>query len=1050
MATEHSHAAEWRHDLLPHMVDRLARKRPDATYGLWPKSPSSYSEGYRTINYAQLANVVNGLAWWLVNHLGPGQNREVLTYIGPNDIRFTSIVIAGMKAGYPLFFTSPRNSPVAHVALFNALQCSTLVTTHPIPPPALGVIESVHPKILTAPGVDELLDNVYPPFAYGQTFEEGKSDPFWIIHTSGSTGTPRPLIWTHDAASRHHELSAQTPPDGLISIDHLCHGKRVLVTLPPFHGAGLGQYMLNAIPFGTTGEGVVEALKQTPADVAILSPELLDYCSENLELILYIGGDLPQAVGDRVAAKVPLRCQWGASEVGIPHQLVPSLDADDWRYLRFHPSSGAAFDQVADGFFELVFRHDPALEATQPCFGIRGQEKLSEYRTRDLFERHPSKPDMWCWKARADDIIVFLNGEKTNPVSMEQHVVSQNPGLNGALVIGMQRFQAALLVEPASTIEFPSGSTAERASFIEKIWPSVEEANRAAPAHARVEKSLILVTTPDRPLIRAGKGTIQRAASLAQYSKEIEKLYNDANESLDDEESAGAPVNLADATAVATSIRSHIGKVLDMSSASIDDAQSLFEYGLDSLQALQLTRLLRRAFHRPSLALSTVYQNATIAQLTAILLDQQDDAESDRSIMEPLLSTYCGLIEQIPKPERNTSAPTHATDEGEPYDVILTGSRGTLGKSLVRALVAHPSVGHIFCLDRKRAGTKPAPDDDASAAIAPRERVTFLTVDLAHPSLALDDATLDTLRRRARLIIHNAWTVNFNLGLSAFRPQLAGLVNLLSLASAAVPSPMRLLFVSSVGAVSGRVPEEGGHDAAPEDVLKSFDSPYPNGYARSKFLAERLCDFAGTHTEVDVAVARVGQVAGPVRQEGLWSKAEWLPSLVASSLRLGCLPDSLGRLSVIDWVPSDLLGDAIVELLTRQADARGAETSSRGAEVFNLRNPATTTWDTLIPAIQRYSQDQLQRQLEVVPPSVWLSKLQSLEAATDQDTPASTPFPAVKLLDFYRHGLWEDGGTACPMSIDRALRCSPTLRSMEAINGESMSKWIKGWMSQGE
>lgn len=91
----------------------------------------------------------------------------------------------------------------------------------------------------------------------------------------------------------------------------------------------MAQYMLWAIPFGSipiapavagivTAQGLADALAQTPADVAVLvpsvvaelaqSPDLLDYCAARLELILYIGGDLPQAVGDRVAAKVPPRC----------------------------------------------------------------------------------------------------------------------------------------------------------------------------------------------------------------------------------------------------------------------------------------------------------------------------------------------------------------------------------------------------------------------------------------------------------------------------------------------------------------------------------------------------------------------------------------------------------------------------------------------------------------------------------------------------------------------------------------------------------------------
>lgn len=219
-----------------------------------------------------------------------------------------------------------------------------------------------------------------------------------------------------------------------------------------------------------------------PSVVAELAknPALLRYCAQHLELIVYIGGDLPQDVGDIVAAEIPLRCQWGASEVGMPQQLIPPglNPRKDWRYVRFHPCAGAVFEEVAEGISELVMRSQPSLERTQTTFSIRGKSQLAEYRTGDLFAPHPTVPDAWSWKARADDIIVFLNGEKTNPVSMEQHITARSPDLiSGAIVIGTKRFQAALLIEPISAIQ----NTAQEAALIERVWPSIEEANRHAP-----------------------------------------------------------------------------------------------------------------------------------------------------------------------------------------------------------------------------------------------------------------------------------------------------------------------------------------------------------------------------------------------------------------------------------------------------------------------------------------------------------------------------------------------------------------------------------------
>lgn len=98
MATKHERIAQHNH-LVPQAVDRLAHMMPDAEYGEWVLGSKVIS-----ITYAQLANIVNGLAWWLVKELnGSGYNkpeRETLTYIGPNDVRYSALVLAAVKAGF--------------------------------------------------------------------------------------------------------------------------------------------------------------------------------------------------------------------------------------------------------------------------------------------------------------------------------------------------------------------------------------------------------------------------------------------------------------------------------------------------------------------------------------------------------------------------------------------------------------------------------------------------------------------------------------------------------------------------------------------------------------------------------------------------------------------------------------------------------------------------------------------------------------------------------------------------------------------------------------
>ncbi|KAI0518045.1 acetyl-CoA synthetase-like protein [Xylaria bambusicola] len=1078
MASTHSQVAHWQYDLLPHIVDRVARDAPDTPYGLWLISSMSYEEGYQTITYSQLANAVNGLAWWFAEHLGPGQG-DVVVYIGPNDLRLTALLLATIKTNYVIFFSSPRNSPAAHKALLETLKCKTLVTISPAPPPALAILEVVQPQKLTIPEVDELVGKVYEHYKCDRTYEKNGRDPIWAIHTSGSTGFPKPIIGTSEAIARHHNGTDTAPPEGVRSLDHFERGRRMLTTLPPFHGAGLGQYIFWGIPFGSTpiaplsatiptAVGLVEALKKAPADIALVVPSVvaelaedlvsLEYVAASIKLLVYLGGDLPQSVGDRVATKVPLRCQYGCSEIGFAHQLWPTeLGPLDWKYIRFHPCTGAVFEETVDGTYELVFkRHqqDSSLLKTQSIWSILNQERLAEFRTRDLWEPHPAVPDAWRWVARTDDIIVFLNGEKTNPVTMEQSVVASNPGLLvGAIVVGAQRFQAALLVEPPPTLKIEN--TADEAALIERIWPSIEEANSIAPAHAYIEKSKVLIGDPKRPLIRAAKGTIQRAVSLAQYSAEIDKLYAAADAAEGDNDIMADEMHIPlDRGLIMRRIREAV--LFPTGWQHIEDSTGFFDSGMDLLQALRIIHTLRGALGASHLALSTLYQNPSIARLAEAILSQKS-SDGNPGLMQSLLGTYSGLIQQI-KPTNNGITAAANTD------VILTGSTGTLGTQILRALLDRPGVGHIYCLNRGADGGYAVQHKRFGAAGISGgrldNRVTFLQVDLAQPFLNLEKDKYETLRSRVGVVIHNAWPVNFNLDLLAFRRQLAGLVNLFALSNAAAASEekknVKFLFVSSVGVVvdgtSGNAPE-----ALVELPRKQDGSSSSNGYSKSKLLAEHLCDVAARHLNTSAPVARVGQVAGAINHKGVWNPAEWLPSLVMSSRHLGCLPDNLGpRFSTIDWVPVDALADVVVDLMThhpRNSNDGGdvAKEPAEGAWVRNIRNPAVVNWEDVLPAIKEGIEGR--GTIDVVPASAWLHRLEmSVEATTADDADAIAANPAVKLIEFYNNSVWNvsvgpASSETAPMAIEKTLDASPTLRDLPPVSRAWMRKWVDEWLA---
>ncbi|KAK7755566.1 hypothetical protein SLS62_002500 [Diatrype stigma] len=181
MVSEHERVARAANCLLPHVVDRLARERPNARYGEWVMG-----SGVTIVTYAELANVVNGLAWSLIDQLGgPGSSEThpaVLTYVGPNDVRYSAMVFAAAKVGYVLFATSPRNSTAAHRALFDRLQCQTLVTSDPVPPAASTILEAIKPpRHLKVPSIEELFEKRYPPYVLDKDFQHLRHKPFIVL-----------------------------------------------------------------------------------------------------------------------------------------------------------------------------------------------------------------------------------------------------------------------------------------------------------------------------------------------------------------------------------------------------------------------------------------------------------------------------------------------------------------------------------------------------------------------------------------------------------------------------------------------------------------------------------------------------------------------------------------------------------------------------------------------------------------------------------------------------------------------------------------------------
>ena len=864
-----------------------------------------------------------------------------------------------------------------------------------------------------------------------------------------------------------------------------------------------------------SGKSLVEGLKKAPADVAIIvpsivqdlaqDPELLKYCSRNLSTILYCGGDLPLEIGNTVASKIRLLNQYGASELGLTSQILPKTGRDpmDWKYAQFHPDLGLELRQSAGDTYELFVDRRAGRADVQPTFQLFPD--IQEYASRDLFVRHPSKdkPNLWSWKARADDIIVFLNGEKTNPISAEQYLMTHNTDVSADLVVGAQRFQAALLVEPKDQTR--PMSVTERAKFIERIWPSVEATNKDAPSHARIMKSHISFTEPDKPMMRAGKGTVQRSGTLRLYASEIDELYKSA-ELMTPERTGEAEPSLVFLRPddMLEYIKESILRVMGWS--RLEDSEDFFDRGMDSLLALTLVRDLRRSLGIQSIASSTIYANPTLERLQDIIWSiREQDAAAMLSLERKRIQERSSLIKSYKKKLDEVLMP-RVKAELNPgrHVVLLTGSTGNLGAYLLNVLHQDPDVGWIACLNRSGNAmeTQLSKNRLLGLEYPSDEKILFLTADYRQRNFGLSEDVYQRLSTEVTLVIHNAWTVDFNLALKSFGPQLDTLVNLLAFTNQCKHTA-RFLYISSISSVMSSRPEKG---LIPETVINADSIAGANGYADSKYIAEQIINHATPKfsSECPPAFARVGQVAGAVQHQGLWNKKEWFPSLILSSNLISALPESLGpQFDQVDWVPIDLLARILVELATTKLDnsnsssarlnanADTAVDEQRRALVYHPQNPNPTPWSTLRDAAKdhlNFRNTSGEKPIDILPMKTWISKVRQMAehmTSNDSDTNTNTNTnanininnkdkhqndentfahmltvnPAAKLLDFYSTlaapttitttATISEATTDRPLAVkfesEKTARLSKTMRNLEPLREEDMRKWIDEW-----
>lgn len=259
--------------LVVNVVDERARSNYSTPFACIPRGTDP-RDGFSEISYASLSNAVNKCAWHLDKYLGKSINFDTFAWLAhPLDLRYAIFTLAAMKTGRRAFFTSHRNSLQAHLSLLDQADCHVWLVDEKVDPLVDEIRKARRLKLVKAPTLEQLLsdtEDTAPAYPYHKTFEEARTDPVCVLHTSGSTGIPKIVVCKH---TFYTVQDAYRNLPGLVGSKpftwHHFQGMRALVVFPGYHAAG---------QLAVLGANVFYDVVNVMAPMRPMTAELIDAC----------------------------------------------------------------------------------------------------------------------------------------------------------------------------------------------------------------------------------------------------------------------------------------------------------------------------------------------------------------------------------------------------------------------------------------------------------------------------------------------------------------------------------------------------------------------------------------------------------------------------------------------------------------------------------------------------------------------------------------------------------------------------------------------------
>ncbi|KAJ5145124.1 hypothetical protein N7448_002516 [Penicillium atrosanguineum] len=946
------------------------------------------------------------------------------------------------RLGYAVLFLSTRLTAPAYARLMDMADCNQLIIVKQFEQTVTD-IRTERPGCISFPMLQR--ENWFNRPASSPPFQRSNVDPAregkkiaWILHSSGSTGFPKPIFLSNLQTLANFRKSFALR---LFNISPLFHSHALMEVGRAFYTRATMYLGNHSLP--VTYQNLYDALQVAKPEQISAVPYVIKLLAEKPagiqelakpKLVLYGGSSCPDDLGDRLVAQgVNLVANYGATETGqIMTSFRPPGDAE-WQYMRLHRPVAdlTLMDEISPGVFECVALDGLPSKGpsnSKPPFSAKNPE--NSFRTADLFTRHldPNKSNYYKYLSRLDDRITLVNGEKVLPIPIEGRVREEEL-VRECVVFGFQRTVPGALIFRAEG-KAPNLNNDE---FLEAIWPAVEAANARAETFSRIPKELVIIKGADVKYPGTDKGTFIRAQVYHQFDEDIKAAYAGFE---------GSGQKKGDLVFSVSELEDWLLQKFGIDlGVTIPGADAdIFSAGVDSLQTTQIWRYIVRDLdlgdHAENLSQNIVFEKGTVRALANHLYrlrtGEESEEEDEIHVMQEMIAKYSHFTQHYPT----------IAKQPESEVVIVTGATGNLGAFIVADILKRPSVSEVWALVRAPgqavAGarlSKALSDRNISLTENEAAKLRAIPGDLSQSNLGLDNYILEHLLTSLTCIIHSAWAVNFNLGVRSFEQQhIRGTYNLMNFClRSKLPIPARFFFCSSVSTASN-TPKPA---SVPEAAIDNLDHAQTMGYGRSKLVTEHVTRNAMRQTGLHARVLRIGQLGGDTIS-AQWNETEAVALMFRSALTTGALPELNERPS---WLPVDQCARAVADISMGVAE-RDTDL------IYHLVNPQTFSWkNDLLPALKKSS---VLPKFDIVSTQEWLKRL----ADSEQDPEKN---PSIKLIDFWRskyenHGLspiTADESAGLIFETSRTVQDCPSLGLVkDPVTEGLVQRYIEAWMER--